>query len=77
MTGGIIPKGFDTIIPIEKINFYPSKKNKKPRKIAILPPYLSVITPNSGLNAPHKNNCKPIAKPNWDIVISKSVEKSK
>ncbi len=27
MTGGIIPKGFDTIIPIEKIIFYPDKKN--------------------------------------------------
>ena len=29
MTGGIIPKGFDTIIPIEQIIFYPNKKNKK------------------------------------------------
>ena len=29
MTGGIIPKGFNTIIPIEKINFYPNKKVKK------------------------------------------------
>ena len=29
MTGGIIPKGFDTIIPIEQINFYPNKKNPK------------------------------------------------
>ena len=29
MTGGIVPKGFDTIIPIEQIVFYPSKKNKK------------------------------------------------
>ena len=29
MTGGIIPKGFDTIIPIEQIIFYPDKKNKK------------------------------------------------
>ena len=29
MTGGIIPKGFDTIIPVEQINFYPSKNNKK------------------------------------------------
>ena len=29
MTGGIIPKGFDTIIPIEQINFYPNKKVKK------------------------------------------------
>ncbi len=29
MTGGIIPKGFDTIIPIEQIYFYPNKKNKK------------------------------------------------
>ena len=27
MTGGIIPKGFDTIIPIEKIIFYSNKKN--------------------------------------------------
>jgi molybdopterin molybdotransferase len=29
MTGGIIPKSFDTIIPIEQINFYPNKNNKK------------------------------------------------
>ena len=29
MTGGIIPKGFDTVIPIEKINFYPNNKNQK------------------------------------------------
>jgi len=29
MTGGIVPKGFDTIIPIEKINFYPNRKNRK------------------------------------------------
>ena len=29
MTGSIIPKGFDTIIPIEKIVFYPNKKNPK------------------------------------------------
>ncbi len=29
MTGGIIPKGFDTIIPVEQINFYPNKNNKK------------------------------------------------
>ncbi len=29
MTGGIIPNGFDTIIPIEKIIFYPSKNNQK------------------------------------------------
>jgi len=28
MTGGIIPNGFDTIIPIEQINFYPNIKNK-------------------------------------------------
>ncbi len=27
MTGGIIPKGFDTIIPIEQIVFHPNKKN--------------------------------------------------
>ena len=26
MTGGLLPNGFDTIIPIEKIIFYPSKK---------------------------------------------------
>ncbi len=29
MTGGIIPKGFDTIIPIEQINFYPNNKTRK------------------------------------------------
>ena len=29
MTGGVIPKGFDTIIPIEQIIFYPDKKNPK------------------------------------------------
>jgi molybdopterin molybdotransferase len=29
MTGAIIPKNFDTIIPIEQIRFYPSIKNKK------------------------------------------------
>ena len=29
MTGGIIPKGFDTIVPIEQIVFYPNKTNKK------------------------------------------------
>ena len=33
MTGGLIPKGFDTIIPIEKVVFYPDKK--KPRYIII------------------------------------------
>ena len=27
MTGALIPKSFDTIIPIEQINFYPNKKN--------------------------------------------------
>jgi len=27
MTGGLLPKGFDTIIPIEQIVFYPNKKN--------------------------------------------------
>ena len=27
MTGGIMPKGYDTIIPIEQIIFYPDKKN--------------------------------------------------
>ena len=29
MTGGIIPKMFNTIVPIEQINFYPNKKNPK------------------------------------------------
>ncbi len=29
MTGGLLPKGFDTIIPIEQIIFYPSKTNPK------------------------------------------------
>ncbi|MDC0364823.1 molybdopterin molybdotransferase MoeA [Candidatus Pelagibacter sp.] len=29
MTGGIIPKGFDTIIPIEQIVFFPSNSNEK------------------------------------------------
>ena len=29
MTGGLLPKGFDTIIPIEQIIFYPNKKNPK------------------------------------------------
>jgi molybdopterin molybdotransferase len=29
MTGGIIPKGFNTIIPIEQIVFFPSNSNKK------------------------------------------------
>ena len=29
MTGGIIPKGFDTIIPIEKVVFFPNNENKK------------------------------------------------
>ncbi len=29
MTGALIPKYFDTIIPIEKINYYPNKKNPK------------------------------------------------
>ena len=33
MTGGIIPNNFDTIIPIEKIKFYPNKKT--PRYIII------------------------------------------
>ncbi len=33
MTGGLIPKGFDTIIPVEEIIFYPNKK--KPRFIQI------------------------------------------
>ena len=29
MTGGIVPKGFDTIIPIEQIKFYSNKENKR------------------------------------------------
>ena len=29
MTGGLLPKGFNTILPIEKIIFYPNKKNPK------------------------------------------------
>ncbi len=29
MTGGVIPKIFNTIVPIEQINFYPNKKNPK------------------------------------------------
>ena len=29
MTGGLIPKGFDTIIPIEQAVFYPNRKNPK------------------------------------------------
>ena len=29
MTGALIPKPFDTIIPIEQINFYPSKKKAR------------------------------------------------
>ena len=29
MTGGLLPEGFDTIIPIEQIIFHPSKKNPK------------------------------------------------
>ena len=29
MTGGLLPKGLDTIIPIEQIVFYPNKKNPK------------------------------------------------
>ena len=29
MTGGIVSKPFNTIIPIEKINFYPNKQNPK------------------------------------------------
>ena len=29
MTGALIPKSFDTLIPIEQINFYPNKKNAK------------------------------------------------
>ena len=29
MTGALIPKHFDTVIPVEKINYYPNKKNPK------------------------------------------------
>ena len=33
MTGGIVPKPFDSIIPVEKIKYYPSKK--KPTHIFV------------------------------------------
>jgi molybdopterin molybdotransferase len=33
MTGGIVPKGYDTIVPIEQITFYPNKT--KPKYILI------------------------------------------
>ena len=29
MTGGLLPKGFNTIIPIEEVVFFPNKKNPK------------------------------------------------
>ena len=29
MTGGILPKYFDTVIPIEKIDYYPNEKKPK------------------------------------------------
>ncbi len=29
MTGALLPKSFDSVIPIEQINFYPKKKNAK------------------------------------------------
>ena len=29
MTGALIPRSFDTIVPIEQINFHPNKKNAK------------------------------------------------
>ena len=29
MTGALIPKHFDTVIPVEKINYYPNNKNPK------------------------------------------------
>ena len=29
MTGALIPKHFDTVIPVEKINYYPNKKSPK------------------------------------------------
>ena len=29
MTGGLLPKGLDTILPIEQVIFYPNKKNPK------------------------------------------------
>ena len=29
MTGALIPKPFNTVIPIEKIQFYPSENKKK------------------------------------------------
>ena len=45
--------------------------------MAIAPPYLSVITPNSGLKIPQSNNCNPITKPKCEIEISRSTLKSK
>ena len=39
------------------------KYKENPIKIAIAPPYLSVITPNKGLNTPQSNNCNPITNP--------------
>ena len=39
MTGAIIKKPFDTIIPIEDIEFFPSKQNAK---------YIILTTPNNG-----------------------------
>ena len=29
MTGGLLPKYFDTVIPIEKIDYYPNEKKPK------------------------------------------------
>ncbi len=34
MTGGLLPNGFDTIIPIEQIIFYPNKKNPSHIKVS-------------------------------------------
>ena len=33
MTGGVIAKPFDTIIPIEQIIFYPNKKEAKSKTL--------------------------------------------
>ena len=35
MTGGLIPNFFDTVIPIEKIDYYPNKKKPKLRQVKL------------------------------------------
>ena len=42
MTGGIIPKGFDTIIPIEQIKYYPSSNKPVSYTHLTLPTILRV-----------------------------------